>query len=81
MAKQSRGRPKRIQDRKLIIVKLSLYPGKDDDLIEFFEGIPPGHRARVVTIALRSGKKISLEQIQDLPDDQDMEDAFNEFVF
>jgi hypothetical protein len=39
----------------MIHIKLRLYPGEDDDLITFFDGIIPRLRAAIVKQALRSG--------------------------
>ncbi|MBN1936838.1 MAG: hypothetical protein JW934_19410 [Anaerolineae bacterium] len=36
-------------------IKLRLHPGEDDDLIAFFEAVPPRRRAQAVLVALRSG--------------------------
>lgn len=38
-----------------ISLRLSLREGRDDDLILFFESVPPNQRASAVTAALRSG--------------------------
>ena len=55
MAKRGRPRSPRAASAKIIRIKLRLYPGEDDDLLEFFSGIPAGLRATMVKLALRSG--------------------------
>ena len=50
-----RGRPKLECHVKQVRVTLSLRTGEDDDLLAFFTGIPNGHRAAILKIALRSG--------------------------
>ena len=53
-----RGRPRSARAAAAVVVplKLRLYPGEDDDLIAFFEGLPAGLRAAGVKSALRSGQ-------------------------
>jgi len=64
------GRPPLTPEEEPVIiqVKLRLYPGDDDDLKDFFEGIPSGYRADAVKAALRSGN-IGTVEIDDLPAD------------
>ena len=51
--KKSRaGRPRR--ETIVVMVKLRLHPGEDDDLIDFFASLPHRGRARAVTAALRT---------------------------
>jgi hypothetical protein len=47
-------RPRR---EKVIVVPLKLWliPGRDDDVIAFFNSIPAGQKARAVVRAMRSG--------------------------
>ncbi len=49
------GRPPLDVPARLIRITLSLRPGEDDDLLAFFDGLPPGGRARAVVTALRQG--------------------------
>lgn len=39
----------------IIPLKLWLIPGRDDDLIAFLKGIPPGQRAAAILRAMRGG--------------------------
>ena len=55
MAKRGRPRSVRSASARFVRLKLSLYPGEDDDLIAFFESIPLGLRAASVKRALRDG--------------------------
>lgn len=41
------------------LVKLTLHPGEDDDLIEWFNGLPDGLRAASVKAALRGGASLA----------------------
>lgn len=50
-----RGRPRINVPVKIAQVKLRLYPGADDDLLEFFAHIPPHLRVAMVKQALRTG--------------------------
>jgi len=49
------GRPKLDCLVEVINLRLSLRVGVDDDLIEFFTGIPPRQKAGTVKAALRAG--------------------------
>ena len=55
MAKRGRPRSPRAASSRIVHIKLRLYPGEDDDLIAFFDGIFPRLRAAMVKQALRSG--------------------------
>ncbi|MBN1890435.1 MAG: hypothetical protein JW850_20750 [Thermoflexales bacterium] len=50
-----RGRPRLAQASLRISIDLRLRPGEDDDLIAYFQSVPPRQRAPVVKSALRSG--------------------------
>lgn len=50
----SRGRPKMSIVFSDIRITLRLHKGEDDDLMEFFEGIPKRRRAIAIKTALRS---------------------------
>ena len=49
------GRPPLAVPSRLVRITLSLRPGEDDDLLDFFDAIPPGGRAQAVVVALRQG--------------------------
>ena len=49
------GRPPLAIPSRLVRITLSLRPDEDDDLLAFFDAIPPGGRAQAVMIALRQG--------------------------
>ena len=55
MARRGRPPEPRAASAKVINIKMRLYPGEDDDLVAFFEGIVPRLRAAMVKRALRSG--------------------------
>ena len=70
-----RGRPRSNRKAQIVQIKLRLYPGEDDDLIAFFDSIPPGLRAAMVKQALRSGAP-QFEESQD----EDLFDALDAFI-
>jgi hypothetical protein len=49
------GRPPLEEETVYVQIKLSLRPGRDDDLIAFFASLPHGSRATAVMTAMRSG--------------------------
>lgn len=49
------GRPPNTVETIHISIRLSLHPGRDDDLLAFFAALPPGSRATAVMAAMRSG--------------------------
>jgi len=59
-----------------IMLHLRLRRGRDDDLIEFFGGIPPRMRVAAVKMALRSGGMTTI-RLGDLPDEEDLEEALD----
>ena len=63
------------QRTRIVQVKLSLRPGEDDDLIEFFDQVPGRLRVAAVKQALRSGG-MSLK-LEDLPSDTEVENALD----
>lgn len=79
MAAASNPRSARAASAQVIRIKLRLYPGEDDDLIAFSQGIPTGLRAASVKIALRSGVKREPD-IHESQDDNLM-DALEDLVF
>jgi hypothetical protein len=72
-----RGRPRAETPRTIVRVKLYLVPGEDDDLIQWFEGIPDRLRARYVMAALR-GAGLELEIGEDLPSDDEVADLLGD---
>jgi len=68
-------RQKLEQRTRIVQVKLSLRPGEDDDLIEFFNQVPARLRVAAVQQALRSGG-MSLK-LEDLPSDAEVENALD----
>ena len=79
MAKPVSPRSARAASAKVIRIKLRLYPGEDDDLILFFDGIPTGLRATSVKIALRSGVATGPD-VYETQDDHLM-DALEDLIF
>lgn len=67
MSRRGRPRSERSASATIVPIKLRLYPGVDDDLIAFFDGIPTGLRAAAVKRALREGATTG-------PPDQQAED-------
>jgi hypothetical protein len=68
------GRPRR--ETVVIMVKLRLHPGEDDDLIAFFASLPDRGRAKAVIAALRTGNIGQVLAEEGLDDDQ-LADAFS----
>lgn len=65
MRKRGRPRSERAATAKVVYVKMRLYPGEDDDLIAFVEGIPKGLLAASVKRALREGVHTDVPVEQD----------------
>jgi hypothetical protein len=59
VAKRGRPRSPRAASARIVNVKMRLYSGEDDDLIDFFASIPRRLRAAMVRQALRSGVQSS----------------------
>ena len=55
MGKRGRPRSARAAGATVVYVKMRLYPGEDDDLIAFLQGIPKGLLAASIKRALRDG--------------------------
>ena len=55
MGKRGRPRSPRAAEATVVYVKMRLYPGEDDDLIAFVQGIPKGLLAASIKRALRDG--------------------------
>jgi hypothetical protein len=51
---KKRGRPCRLDTHEFFL-HLRLHPGEDDDLIAFFQSIPPRQRVNALKTALRAG--------------------------
>ena len=71
------GRPRR--DTVVVRIALSLHPGEDDDLIDFFASLPDGGRAKAVVTALRTGNVNQVLVEEGLDDDQ-LADALSEWL-
>jgi hypothetical protein len=76
--KNRAGRPKR--ETVVVMVKLRLHPGEDDDLIDFFASLPDRGRARAVMTALRTGNISQVLVEEGLDDDQMAEDMLESFL-
>jgi hypothetical protein len=63
-----------------ILIRLTLRPGRDDDLIAFFENLPPGHRASAVMTAMRSGNLIAAQPEDQVSDEEMTDILFDSFV-
>ena len=72
------GRPRR--ETVVVMVKLRLHPGEDDDLIDFFASLPDRGRARAVMTALRTGDISQVLVDEGLDDDQMAEDMLESFL-
>ncbi len=73
---RKRGRPREQGEEVEIILHLRLRRGRDDDLIEFFDSIPPRRKVAAVKMALRAGGMTTV-RIEDLPDEDDLEEALD----
>lgn len=60
----------------IIMVKLRLYPGRHDRLIEFFKRIPDRLRAASV-IQVMNGGSLDTLNVDDLPSDDDIMASFD----
>ena len=76
--KNHAGRPRR--ETVVVMVKLRLHPGEDDDLIDFFASLPDRGRARAVMTALRTGDISQVLVDEGLDDDQMAEDMLESFL-
>ena len=79
----TKGRSGRKQTLRIrIVLKLTLRPGPDDDLIQFFGNIPPGRRPEAVKAALRGGNLadgLASAQATEVSGQSDMIDALGEW--
>ncbi len=75
-----RGRPPNEVPSVRILIRLTLRPGRDDDLIAFFEALPPGHRATAVMTAMRSGNLAAGQDTDDVSDEEMTDILFDSFV-
>jgi len=76
--KNHAGRPRR--ETVVVMVKLRLHPGEDDDLIDFFASLPDRGRARAVMTALRTGNISQVLVDEGLDDDQMAKDMLGSFL-
>ena len=72
------GRPRK--ETILVQISLSLHPGEDDDLIDFFASLPERGRARAVLVALRTGNIQQALVDVGIDDDQMAEDMLGSFL-
>lgn len=73
-------RPKREGNLRVFnIGEFRLWEGEDDDIIAFFESIPPRKRVRAIIAALRAGG-MSQVQAQNIADDDELDDAAGGFL-
>lgn len=70
------GRPPLDNPPSIVHIALRLYPGIDDDLITWMDGIPRRYRSSAVKAALRTGN-ISSVTLDDLTPDEDLDSAIN----
>lgn len=69
------GRPRKFGQRRIFRLTLRLWEGEDDDLIAFFEALPPGQRVNALKVALRNGHTLnSATETNDLPTEDDLDD-------
>jgi hypothetical protein len=63
-------------------MKFVLRPGRDEDLIQFFENVPHGRRAEAVKAVLRGGNLadgLAIAQATEVSGQSDMIDALGEW--
>jgi hypothetical protein len=77
MLSPKRGRPRKQGDKKIIRVKLTLWVGEDDDLIELLS--QPELRVSIVKAALR-GSNIQALKAQTTASDEKILSAFDALV-
>lgn len=65
------GRKKRDGVRTIVQFKLYLWEDEDDDLLTFFEGLPPRQRSAAIKMSLRNGGALSDLRPADLGDGED----------
>jgi hypothetical protein len=70
------GRPPNAVETLHVSIRLSLHPGRDDDLIAFFESLPWGTRATAVMAAMRSGN-LAAAADEDYQSDEEMTDKLD----
>ena len=73
------GRPPLEEETVYVQIKLSLRPGRDTDLIEFFNALPHGSRATAVMAAMRSGN-LSAAADPEYVSDAEMTDALDSLM-
>ncbi len=79
----TKGRSGRKQTLRIrIVLKLTLRPGPDDDLIQFFASVPPGRRAEAVKATMRGGNLadgLAIAQATEVAGQSEMIDALGEW--
>jgi hypothetical protein len=74
-----RGRPPNKVETVHVYIRLSLRPGRDDDLIAFFDSLPHGSRATAVMAAMRSGN-LNAAVDSEYVSDAEMTDALDSLM-
>ncbi|MFO7537590.1 MAG: hypothetical protein R6X32_05970 [Chloroflexota bacterium] len=78
----SAGRPSLDCEVHVIRIALSLRTGEDNDLIQWFESLPPRGRSAAVTAALRSGDGVQAFETETAEvDPAALEMAFSDLTF
>lgn len=77
---ETRGRKKKNGECTILQFKLYLWEGEDDDLLAFFEGLPPRQRSAAIKMALRNGNALADLQSVDLDEEDDMDFDLGEFL-
>lgn len=72
-------RPKKGKAHHYAIGALHLYEGEDDDLIAFFDALPPRKRRAGLKAALRAGGMLTIH-LEELADDDELLEAAQGFL-
>ena len=75
-----RGRQKKKGTPTIVNLKLTLWPGEDDDLIHYFESIPAKKKAIHLIAALRNGGGLTVKVVDDV-DDTEIENLLESQLF
>ena len=70
--------------KRRIVLTLTLRPGRDDDLIQFFESVPRGRRAEAVKATMRGGNLtdgLAIAQATEVSGQSEIIDALGEWDF
>lgn len=75
------GRPRKTGRQRVFRLTLRLWMGEDDDLIAFFDAVPPGKRVTALKVALRNGQMLDASTgIDSLPTEEDLDDLMDDLV-